>query len=53
MTVLPKERRAGYGKVPVKGRYIPEAMPIKALTQELELVVLLEYTRKTRRERRR
>ena len=52
MTVLPKERRAGYGKVPVKGRYIPEAMPIKALTQELELVVLLEYTRKARRKKR-
>ena len=42
MTVLPKERRAGYGKVPVKGRYIPEAMPIKALTQEQKLVVLSE-----------
>lgn len=42
MTVLPKERRAGYGKVPVKGRYIPEAMPIKALTKVPEQVVLSE-----------
>ena len=51
MTVLPKERRAGYGKVPIKGRYIHEVMPIKALTQELELVVLSECTRKARREK--
>ena len=53
MTVLPEERRSGYGKVPVKGRYIPEAMPIKALTQVPEQVVLSECTRKARRERKR
>lgn len=53
MTVLPKERRAGYGKVPIKGRYIHEVMPIKALTQAPELVVLSECTRKARRKRRR
>lgn len=51
MTVLPKERRVGYGRVPVKGRYIPEAVPIKALTQEQKLVVLSECTRKARRKR--
>lgn len=51
MTVLPEERRAGYGKMPIKGRYIPEAMPIKALTQVSEQVVLSECTRKARREK--
>lgn len=51
MTVLPEERRAGYGKVPVKEWYIPEAMPIKALTQAPELVVLSECTRKARRKK--
>ncbi len=53
MTVLPKERRVGYGNVPVKGRYIPEDMPIKALTQVQKLVVLSECTRKARRKRKR
>ena len=51
MTVLPKERRAGYGKVPIKGRYIHEVMPIKALTRGQKLVVLSECTRKARRKK--